>query len=45
MSVEKKIIANKVWFSIVSTMLILAGIVFAFLGLGILPVRRDVLLQ
>jgi len=46
MTVEKKIIANnKVWFSIVSIILILAGIVFAFLGLGILPVQRDVLLQ
>ncbi len=45
MTVEKKIIANKVWFSIVSLLLILAGIVFAFLGLGILPVQRDVLLR
>ncbi len=45
MAVEKKVIANKVWFSIVSLLLILAGIVFAFLGLGILPVQRGVLLQ
>jgi len=45
MTVEKKIIANKAWFSTVSIILIFAGIVFAFLGLGILPVHRDVLLQ
>ena len=45
MAVAKKIMANKVWFSIVSLLLILTGIVFAFLGLGILPVQRDVLLQ
>ncbi|MGE5172651.1 MAG: hypothetical protein ACM3MD_02365 [Betaproteobacteria bacterium] len=45
MTVDKKIIANKAWFSTVSIILILAGIVFAFLGLGILPVHRDVLLQ
>lgn len=45
MSVEKKIIAHKAWFSAVSIILILVGFVFAFLGLGILPVQKDVLLQ
>jgi hypothetical protein len=34
-----------VWFSIVSIILILFGILYAFWGLGILPVQRDVLLQ
>jgi hypothetical protein len=34
-----------VWFSTVSIILIIVGIVFAFFGLGILPVHRDVLLQ
>lgn len=33
------------WFSVVSVILILWGIVFAFFGLGILPVERDVLLE
>ena len=33
------------WFSTVSIILVLAGIVFAFLGLRILPVHGDVLLQ
>ncbi len=33
------------WFSVVSIILILFGILFAFWGLGILPVHRDVLLQ
>jgi hypothetical protein len=33
------------WFSIVSVILILWGIVFAFFGLGILPVQKDVLLE
>jgi hypothetical protein len=33
-----------VWFATVSVILILAGIVFAFFGLGILPVERAVLL-
>lgn len=32
-------------FSVVSVILILWGIVFAFFGLGILPVERDVLLE
>ena len=33
------------WFSVVSTILVLWGIVFAFFGLGILPVHnKDVLL-
>jgi len=45
MTVEKKIIANKVWFSIVSLLLILVGTVFAFFGLRILPVHEDVLLR
>ena len=34
-----------VWFSTVSIILILFGILYAFFGLGILPVQRDVLLQ
>lgn len=34
-----------VWFSTVSIILVLFGILYAFLGLGILPVQRDVLLQ
>jgi hypothetical protein len=34
-----------VWFSTVSIILILFGILYAFGGLGILPVQRDVLLQ
>jgi hypothetical protein len=33
-----------VWFATVSVILVLAGIVFAFFGLGILPVERAVLL-
>jgi hypothetical protein len=33
------------WFSAVSIILILFGILYAFWGLGILPVQRDVLLQ
>ena len=33
------------WFSTVSIILVLFGILFAFWGLGILPVQRDVLLQ
>ena len=36
---------NTTWFSIVSIILILFGILYAFLGLGILPVPRAVLLQ
>jgi hypothetical protein len=34
-----------VWFSIVSIILVLFGILYAFFGLGILPVQREVLLQ
>ena len=33
------------WFSTVSIILILFGILYAFWGLGTLPVQRDVLLQ
>jgi hypothetical protein len=33
-----------IWFSIVSTILVLAGIIFAFFGLEILPVDRATLL-
>jgi len=33
------------WFSTVSIILVLFGILYAFFGLGILPVQRDVLLQ
>ena len=33
------------WFSTVSIVLVLFGILYAFFGLGILPVDRDVLLQ
>ena len=33
------------WFSVVSAILVLAGATFAFFGLGILPVSKDVLLQ
>jgi hypothetical protein len=32
------------WFTVVSTILVLWGFVFAFSGLGILPVERRVLL-
>ena len=34
-----------VWFSIVSIILVLFGVLFAFFGLAILPVQKDVLLQ
>jgi len=34
-----------VWFSVVSAILVLAGVVFAFFGLDILPVSNKVLLQ
>jgi hypothetical protein len=34
-----------VWLSTVSIILVLFGILYAFFGLGILPVQRDVLLQ
>jgi hypothetical protein len=33
------------WFSAVSAILVLAGVVFAFFGLDILPVSKNVLLQ
>jgi hypothetical protein len=33
------------WFSVVSVILVVVGVFFAFFGLGILPVNRDVLLQ
>ena len=33
------------WFSVVSVLLVLAGAFFAFFGLGVLPVNKDVLLQ
>jgi hypothetical protein len=33
------------WFSAVSVILVLWGVVFAFFGLGVLPVDRDVLLS
>src|SRR5262245_11434455 len=33
------------WFSVVSVILMFAGAFFAFFGLGILPVNKDVLLQ
>src|SRR5215475_12018145 len=33
------------WFSVVSIILILFGILYTFVGLRILPVQRDVLLQ
>lgn len=32
------------WFSVVSTIMVLVGIVFAFFGLGMLPVNKAVLL-
>jgi hypothetical protein len=35
----------RVWFSTVSVILVLFGGLYAFFGLGILPVQRDVLLQ
>jgi hypothetical protein len=34
-----------IWFSTVSIILVLFGILYTFWGLGILPVQRDVLLQ
>lgn len=34
-----------VWFTIISIILILFGILYAFWGLGILPVQKNVLLQ
>jgi hypothetical protein len=34
-----------VWFSVVSAILVLVGVVFAFFGLDILPVSKSVLLQ
>jgi hypothetical protein len=33
-----------IWFSIVSIILVLAGIVFGFFGLAILPVDREIVL-
>jgi hypothetical protein len=39
---QKRMVA---WFSAVSIILILFGILYAFWGLGILPVQKDVLLQ
>ena len=33
------------WFCLVSIILVLFGILYAFFGLGILPVDRDILLQ
>jgi cation transport ATPase len=33
------------WFSVVSVILVLVGAFFAFFGLGVLPVNKDVLLQ
>jgi hypothetical protein len=33
------------WFSAVSVVLVLVGVFFAFFGLGVLPVNKDVLLQ
>ena len=33
------------WFSIVSVLLVLAGVFFAFFGLGVLRVSKDVLPQ
>jgi len=33
------------WFSVVSVILVLAGIVFSIFGLAVLPVNRDVLLR
>ncbi len=45
MAVGKKSISTGSWFSTVSIILILAGIVFAFLGLRILPVQGNVLLR
>jgi hypothetical protein len=33
------------WFSVVSAILVLVGVVFAFFGLDILPVSKSVLLQ
>ena len=35
----------RLWFAMVSMILIFAGLVFAFFGLGILPVERAVLLR
>src|SRR5215469_2025816 len=34
-----------VWFSVVSAILVVVGVVFAFFGLDILPVSKNVLLQ
>ena len=34
-----------IWFSVVSTILMLFGIAYAFFGLGILPVEKSVLLH
>ncbi len=36
---------RRAWFSLVSIVLVLWGIVFAFFGLGVLPVERRVLLS
>jgi hypothetical protein len=35
----------RIWFSTLSIILVLFGILYAFWGLGILPVQRDILLQ
>ncbi len=39
---NKKFLA--IWFSVISIILVLWGLVFAFFGLGVLPVNRNVLL-
>jgi hypothetical protein len=44
-AVGRKSISIRLWLSVVSIILILAGIVFAFLGLRILPVQGNALLQ
>jgi len=46
--IQRRIMKSKrleVWFSIVSIILILFGVLYTFVGLRILPVQRDVLLQ
>ena len=36
---------SETWFSVVSIILVLAGVFFALFGLDVLPVNKDVLLQ
>jgi hypothetical protein len=44
-TVRRRVISKRVtvWFTAISTVLVLWGVVFAFFGLGFLPVKRQAL--